>query len=240
VAQGTKIKAPRVGGRPISGTASGVIGGGAGGAAAGALAGAAIGAAGGPIGVVGGAIIGAAYGVVSGALGGAEADKSAYYKKVASKWAKMGQERQAALERNNYIREFRARRAMTMMGYGEEGANRSSAPQGAADSLKAQFAFGQAYSEGQHFIQRQYSKNMNKAGKAAQAAQTIFSTQAAVFQAAQTIGSLYPGPSAAGSAGTPGVGTTSPSSGGLSNPYSPGWSSSASSSYTSSFSPPSR
>lgn len=207
MAQGTKINAPRVGGRPITGTTSGGISGAAQGAAAGAVVGSVV-----PVvGTAVGAVVGAIVGGVSGLMGGAEADKSAYYKKVAYKWAKMGQERQAALERNNYIREFRARRAMTMMGYGEDGASRSSAVQGAADSLGAQFAFGQAYSEGQHFIQRQYSKNMNKAGKAAQAAQTIFATQGAVLQAASTFGSLYSGPATAAPTGAPAGGIpTSP------------------------------
>jgi len=163
---------------PTTGKGTGVLTGAAQGAAAGTMVMPGIGTA-----------VGAAVGAVVGFIGGAQSDKAQAYKKLAYKWDTMGKERQAAISRRDYLRQFRASRAtaMTMIG-GEEGGTRSSAPQGSVSALGSQFAFGEAFMEGQVMIGRTSAKFMRKAGKSQAASNATFATLEAGASLASTYG----------------------------------------------------
>ncbi len=164
-----------------SGMGSGAVGGAAQGAAAGAMVG-------GPVGAVVGGVIGA----IGGALGGGAMDKAEYYKKLAAKYDTMGRERQQAIAIRDQLRQFRMKRAMAMTAIGsEEGGTRSSSPQGAVDSLGAQYGFDYAYTEGQIYLQRQSAKFMRKAGRKMAQANTTFAYMDAASSFAQVGASAW-------------------------------------------------
>lgn len=211
--------------RPISGAASGAMGG--------AAQGAAVGAAAGPVGMIAGAVIGG----IAGGIAGGEADKSAYYKKMAEKWALQAKERE--FSRNTIrepLRQYRMMRAQAMMGItNEAGGTRSSAPQGAVSSMGAQYGENYNYALGQLYIQRKYSKFMNKSKKAANAAQMIFSTMDSISSAASSFGGM--GGSKPSWGGSGGVYAPTTGTGGI---YNPPTTAPIGSSTQGPFSPPSR
>jgi uncharacterized membrane protein len=173
------IKDPKAN-TPISGRGSGVIAGAAQGAAAGATFG--------PVGAIVGGIIGAASGFIS----GSEQDQSAKHATMAYKYAQLRQERQAAIVRRDKLREFRMARAMAMTMIGNEaGGTKSSAPAGAIWGLQAQYALNQNYFDADVYLNRQYQKHSNKAGKHAAAANMINAASSAVFQSAPAVAGAF-------------------------------------------------
>lgn len=177
---GTKIKDPKAN-NPVSGRGSSTTTG----AAAGAVAGTAVMPG---VGTVVGAVIGAAWGF----LGGSEQDKSAKHATLASKYARLRQERQAAVARRDIVRQFRMARAsaMTIVG-NESGGTRSSAPQGAVSSLGTQFGFNTAFFDADVYLQQQFQKHSTKAGKHAAAANMINSSLMATASAVGAMGSAF-------------------------------------------------
>lgn len=161
-------------GHPTSGRGAGTISG----AAQGAAAGTAI-----MPGV--GTVVGAVVGGIAGFLGGSEADSGARHAALAYKYARLAKSREAALARNRLLNDFRQRRAAMMLGIAsEEGGTRSSAPQGAVAGLKGQFGFNVNFFDAGIYLQEQYQKHANKAGKKAANANMIMSTANSVFSAA--------------------------------------------------------
>lgn len=163
---------------PTSGRGSGAISGAAQGAAAGTMVMPGI-----------GTVVGAVIGAAAGYLGGAEQDKSAKHASLAYKYAKLRQERGAAVARRDIIRQFRISRAQAMMGIGaEQGGTRSSAPQGAIASMGSQYAFNSSYFDADFWLNSMYMKHAKKAGKHAAAANTINATAGAVASAVSSWG----------------------------------------------------
>jgi hypothetical protein len=192
-----------------SGRGSGTITGAAQGAAAGA-------AVGGPVGAVVGGVIGG----IAGWLGGSEQDKSQKHANLAFQYAKMQKLREAAIARRDKVREFRMMRSAAMMGITqEEGGTRSSSPQGSVSGLQAQYGFNINYFDTSAYIQSQYQKHTNKAGKHAAAANMIMSTTGAVASAVGSMG--YNGLFSPGKpSGTP----TTPTGTSTGTTYAPTWS----------------
>jgi hypothetical protein len=154
--------------RPSQGT--GHVGAGVG-AAQGAATGAAAGAVAGPVGMVVGGVIGG----IAGAIGGMFNDSSDRHRNLAYKWASMGKDRQAAVQRRDVVRKFRMQRAQQLVaGSAEEGSTRSSSMQGSTGALTGQFGFGINYFDTQALIAQKYAKQTNKAGKDAATAGNIF------------------------------------------------------------------
>ncbi len=190
---GTKIKDPKAN-MPTSGRGSSTISGAAQGAAAGTAVMPGVGTA-----------VGAVIGAAVGFLGGSEQDKSAKHATLASKYARLRQERQAAVVRRDIVRQFRMARAtaMTMIG-NESGGTRSSAPQGAVGSLGAQFGFNTAFFDADIYLQRQFQKHSTKAGKHAASANMINATLATTAQAVGSMGNPFsPKPTSTPTGGGP-------------------------------------
>jgi hypothetical protein len=195
---------------PTSGRGSGTVSGAAQGAAAGASFG--------PVGIVAGAVIGG----IAGFLGGAQQDASARHASLAYKYAHMQKLREAAIVRRDKLREFRMMRSQAMLGIlGEEGGSRSSAPQGAVSSLQSQYGFNINYFDTSAYIQSQYQKHSNKAGKHAASANMIMATTSAVASSVSEIGK-YKGSSWGSSGSAPSGGSTP--SGSTGTAYTPSWS----------------
>jgi hypothetical protein len=79
---------------------------------------------------------------------------------------------------------------MTMIG-NEAGGTRSSAPQGAIASLGAQYGFNQNFFDADVYLNKQYQKHSNKAGKHAASANMINSTASAIFKAAPSVAGAF-------------------------------------------------
>jgi hypothetical protein len=162
------------------GTQGGIVSGASQGAAAGAMIG-------GPV----GAVIGGVIGGIAGGLAGKKADEAQRRLNQALAWQKLGKEREAAIARRDMVRQFRMQRAMSLIGISsEEGGTRSSAPRGAVAAIGSQYANAEAFMEGQIYIQRQYSRNMERAGKASSIAEQGFGMISAVTSLASTYGSM--------------------------------------------------
>ena len=194
----TMIKDPKAS-TPTSGRGSGTLSGAAQGAAAGTAVMPGV-----------GTVVGAVVGGVAGWLGGSEQDKAAKHATLAFKYAQLVKKREAAVVRRDMLRQFRAARAMSMVGVtSEEGGKRSSAPQGGISSLGSQFAFNQNYFDANAYLQEQLQKHSNKAGKHAQAANTIMATTTAVMSSVGSMAGAWGKPTAPPSAPTVGGGPVS-------------------------------
>lgn len=138
------------------------------GAGAGAAQGAAAGAAVGTQILPGwGTAIGAVIGGIVGFAAGAFADKGKMYERKARKWARVGKNREAAIDVRNAVDTFRQQRALQMSAIAAEaGGTQSSAPAGSISSLGSQYAFGLNFNQGQMYIASKVEKNLTKAGKA--------------------------------------------------------------------------
>ena len=160
-----------------------------GGKRAGTITGAAQGAAAGTAVMPGiGTAVGAVVGAIGGFLGGSGVDRAKKHQALASKWAIIAKEREAAIARRNIIRDFRAKRAQAiLMGGYEEGGLKSSTPRGGISSLGSQFAVGANFFDAQVYAQRQYQKHINKAGRNAARAGDVFATMGAVFNATSSV-----------------------------------------------------
>lgn len=201
MASRTRIGNPSPTGIGHSGRSTGAASGVAQGAAAGAMVG-------GPV----GAAVGAVVGGIVGAIGGGQSDQAERYRKIAYKYQTMGKERQQAIAIRDQLREFRMKRAIAMASIGmEEGGTRSSAPQGATDSLNSQYAFNYAYTEGQIYLERQYAKFMRKAGRKQSQSNSTFAYLDAASSLANTYGKWQAGkPPSSPPTTTPTPGQTPP------------------------------
>lgn len=214
----TKIKDPSAN-TPVSGRSTGTLSGAAQGAAAGTAVMPGV-----------GTVVGAVVGGIAGFLGGSAQDKAARQATLAYKYAKIRQERQAAVARRDIIRQFRMQRAsaMTMIG-NEQGGTRSSAPQGAIASFGAQYGFNASFFDADAYLQSKYQTHANKAGKHAASANMINATLSSVASSVASMGKAFNSPSAPISGGT--TVTSGPAPGGIltsptstqSTPYAPNW-----------------
>jgi hypothetical protein len=185
---------------PTSGRGSGVVSGAASGAAAGTMVMPGV-----------GTVVGAVIGAAAGYLGGAEADKSQKHASLAYKYAKLRQERQAAVARRDIVRQFRVARAMSLTMIGnEEGGTRSSSPQGALAGTGAQFGFNLSFFDADTFLNTAYMKHSRKAGKHAATANMINATSSSVMSAVGSMGNsgMFAGKTAAPTTGGGAVSST--------------------------------
>lgn len=145
--------------------------------ASGAAKGAAAGAAFGPWGAVIGGVIGA--------IGGLFAKKSNAAKKRAQAEEIAIAERQAGIQRRDMVRQYRAARAEALVtGSSESGGDQSSAVLGGIASLGAQSRFNLQFFDKQVAGQRYVNKQLKKADKYNDYANTVFTT----LSAASSIG----------------------------------------------------
>lgn len=141
------------------------------GAVTGAAQGAAVGSVAGPVGTVVGAIVGG----VIGAIGGIFSSQSKRYQKKADQQAQEMQDREAALQRRNIVRDQYVARAQAIAASAaEDGALMSSAPLGAISSIASQGAFNTDYFDSQVINQKQRNYWLKKAHKKQQDAGTAF------------------------------------------------------------------
>jgi len=187
MASPTQVYDPSTGvGRGNSQAASGAVAG----AAQGAAAGAAVGSVVPVIGTAIGAVVGGVVGAVAGWFGGGQMDKATMHKRKAEKWGTLGKEREAAVARNQMLRDFRIARAEAAVQIGAEGGGMQGSATGALSAIGNQYVFSDAFFGGQTHIQKQTARHLRKAGRAQAAANTTFGYLDAASSLASTIGSF--------------------------------------------------
>lgn len=160
------------------------------GAAQGAAAGASLGSAVPVIGTVIGAVAGAVIGGVMGYIGGGAMDKATLHKKKAEKWATLGKEREAAIERLNILNKFREARAANVTAITAEGSGGMlSSATGAISSVQSQYSFAENFMQSQVGIQRNVARQLRKAGRSANKANQMFGYLDAASSLASSFGS---------------------------------------------------
>lgn len=150
------------------------------GAVTGAAKGAAIGSVAGPVGTIVGGIVGGVLGAISGIF---SSQSKRYLRKAYAEEQAM-QDRQAALQRRNLVRDMYVARAQSVAASAaEDGALMSSAPLGAIGSIVAQGNFNQDYFDSQVINQKQKNYWLKKAHKKTEGIATIGS----IFDAASSL-----------------------------------------------------
>lgn len=161
---------------------SGALGGGAQGAATGF-------AVGGPV----GAVIGGVAGAVLGGLAGGAADKRERALRHVSKWEEKKQGWQEAMQRRDFMRQYRTQQATAeAYRFSEDGGNLSSTARGARGSAQSQFGFGLNYMEQQDYASQYINNQLRVAGKQASIANTWGTLLQSGLSAAGTIGASIP------------------------------------------------